>query len=535
MTVPEQVDHRVNWSRPVGGIIARIGTGLPPLTAAAPRAPWRGPITSSVRIDWAEVCALGDAIAGRWKGLLIAVDGRFDNASELARKVNAPPDDLIGLSGALYDRYGASFAGEVHGEFAIVIVDPTDRSIAGYRDWAAIRPLFWGRTNAGTAFASEVKLVLASLDCPFRINDSLVGTYERQDWSAASDATFSSDVFAVEPSGFVLMRAGSETIRGRRSLRFEPVDLRVQERHRLVRVELERAIQRRALPRRALGTLVSGGVDSTAVTAIAGDLLRRGMIADVVLSITTRYAWCPQCDETELAREVATRSGISWVPVSIERNHLVESDQTAFDLHDGPTPVGFGIYGPLLKTATAAGIEVLFDGQGGNDWLDQDDDELWLSALREEWRNVVRWAFHDPLAAAWYGLPRAVQGRVRGTRAESYFEENLDDFWFRWQLEAIERAAAFNGIRAASPLLDRSVAALLAGLPPSVRSQPGRAKGLLRDVMNQLLDSSIVERLHVTLLDPALRDAAGLSVNGESTARRLAKQQIVDWKARISS
>ena len=56
---------------------------------------------------------------------------------------------------ALYDKYGLGFAGKVDGDFACAISDNGKMIIA--RDWAGIKPLYYGHSDGKLCFASEAK------------------------------------------------------------------------------------------------------------------------------------------------------------------------------------------------------------------------------------------------------------------------------------------------------------------------------------------------------------------------------------------
>ncbi|MFC1986326.1 asparagine synthase-related protein [Chloroflexota bacterium] len=63
---------------------------------------------------------------------------------------------------ALYKKYGIRFAGKLDGDFACVISDRGQMLLA--RDWAGIKPLYYGHSDGRLCFASEAKALVGIAD-----------------------------------------------------------------------------------------------------------------------------------------------------------------------------------------------------------------------------------------------------------------------------------------------------------------------------------------------------------------------------------
>jgi len=88
-------------------------------------------------------------------GRAVALDGRVYNP-EKGNKTDA--EAVL----ALYDKFGTHFARQIDGDFACAISD--DGKLILARDWAGIKPLYYGHSDGRLCFASEAKSLVGIAD-----------------------------------------------------------------------------------------------------------------------------------------------------------------------------------------------------------------------------------------------------------------------------------------------------------------------------------------------------------------------------------
>jgi asparagine synthase (glutamine-hydrolysing) len=509
------------------GLLAPAGIDQERLRDAGRRAPWRGgPTTLAGRLG--AVVGLGAAAAARHEHLAVVLHGRIDNAEAMAAEFGCPPDDPTLLIAQAYLRLGDGFARHLVGDFAILVLDDRRGTLLGVRDWIGARPLFWGERDGVVAFASEVKQVLALLDRPFRLHEATAEAFAAME-RPASDATFADGVLAVLPSGQVLAEPGVPPQPTRRPVRFEPLDLTLPEAAALVRQKLEVAVSRRTAGAQKLGAFCSGGMDSTALVGIAASLAQRGAGPPVAAAITATYPTAPETDEGEYAREVAKFWGIKWISVSMDPRYVLSDQDTVFAVHDGPTFPG-NIKYHLMNAARRAEIDVALSGEMADWWLDQPGYRILLTVLRGEWIALFLWLRREGRATPTLTLKRlgrALDGRLFGQwRAELFFERQVDDFWLRFVAELEEREAATRGIRVELPFGDFDLVSVLAGLPQSLRSLPGRTKIATREALQGLLPASVLTRQDVSFTDQFLSQGVAEIRSGQTILTEIAGRYI---------
>jgi len=87
----------------------------------------------------------------------IALDGRVYNDDK-----GSMSDAEAAL--ALYGRFGTKFAGKIDGDFACAVSDNGRLVLA--RDWAGVKPLYYGHNDGRLCFASEAKALVGIVDDP---------------------------------------------------------------------------------------------------------------------------------------------------------------------------------------------------------------------------------------------------------------------------------------------------------------------------------------------------------------------------------
>lgn len=173
----------------------------------------------------------------------------------------------------LYLEFGLDFINKLNGMFAIAIHDARDNSLHLIRDRMGKKPLWISQLTDGTLFfASEVRaLMLARPDRTLRTE--MVAEVMQYGYINSPNSTFN-EISQVPPASVLTWRQG--TIETKRY--WEPdFDTKVQipykEALEVTKKLIEEAVSRRLISERPLGSFLSGGYDSTVVTAYMARLM----------------------------------------------------------------------------------------------------------------------------------------------------------------------------------------------------------------------------------------------------------------------
>jgi asparagine synthase (glutamine-hydrolysing) len=173
----------------------------------------------------------------------------------------------------LFLKHGLDFIGKLNGMFAIAIHDSRDASLHLIRDRMGKKPLWISQLNDGTLyFASEVRaLMLARPDRTLRtemVAEVMQYGYINSPYSAFNEIT-------QVPPASILTWHDRKTITKKY---WEPdfstkVKISYEEALETTKELIEESVSRRLISERPLGSFLSGGYDSTVVTAYMAKLM----------------------------------------------------------------------------------------------------------------------------------------------------------------------------------------------------------------------------------------------------------------------
>lgn len=202
----------------------------------------------------------------------------------------------------LYEELGDRFVERLNGIFAFALWDARLRRLLLARDRFGVKPLYLCRQERRLTFASELKALLVDDRVPREVDPGAVDLFLTFRFTP-SPQTLLRGVEKLEPA--TILDVSAESLRRRRYWQPQPSFAR-SDRRQLVaeyREAVERAVVRQMMSDRPIGVMLSGGVDSGAITAILAEHSPR------VRTFTIGFADGGDADETALAEETARRFG----------------------------------------------------------------------------------------------------------------------------------------------------------------------------------------------------------------------------------
>jgi asparagine synthase (glutamine-hydrolysing) len=174
----------------------------------------------------------------------------------------------------LYLKLGLDFIRKLNGMFAIAIHDARDNSLHLIRDRMGKKPLWISQLSDGTLyFASEVRaLMLARPDRTLRTD--MVAEVMQYGYVNSPNSAFN-EINQLPPASLLTWRAGKTTTAKYWVPDFDTeVKISYAEALETTKDLIEAAVSRRLVSERPLGSFLSGGYDSTVVTAYMVKLMK---------------------------------------------------------------------------------------------------------------------------------------------------------------------------------------------------------------------------------------------------------------------
>ena len=173
----------------------------------------------------------------------------------------------------LYLKHGLDFIGKLNGMFAIAIHDARDNLLHLIRDRMGKKPLWISQLNDGTLFfASEVRaLMLARPDRTLRTD--MVAEVMQYGYINAPYSAFN-EIGQLPPASLLTWRDGKTTTSTYWVPDFDTkIDISYEDALETTKKLIEESVARRLISERPLGSFLSGGYDSTIVTAYMAKLM----------------------------------------------------------------------------------------------------------------------------------------------------------------------------------------------------------------------------------------------------------------------
>jgi asparagine synthase (glutamine-hydrolysing) len=464
----------------IGRIVEQPGAAPGVLTDALPYLRRRGPDSCSVwrapdgRVELLHTrLAIVDADARATqpledaeRGVVVAFNGEIYNYPELRRELAAYPfrttsdTEVILAAYALHGRAGLD---RLRGMYGLVIADTRRRRVLVVRDPVGKKPLFVGRWGGTVVFGSSVLALLAAAGARGRINPEAVEFFWRESF-VRPDQCIVRDVVPVAPGSVIEYDwAGRELARHAHApnppqiFAGEPFSEVAAHTERLLRTAVERRLRDSPQP----AVLCSGGIDSTVITKLAGEMARAGGLT-APLQVLTLGAAVPLTNDEFYARYAARRLGLNLTVVRPRSGQIAQQLRDCLVQQD--EPLGMLSFFPLTRlVATVAGISrVLLTGDGGDEvFLGYGDADRWQGGGGGEAPHVRCGPPLPPWMSAW-GASMATDHLVGHGFAK------------------VDRASAEQAVEVRCPLLDYDLMAYARSLPAEVLVQGGIMKALLK-------------------------------------------------------
>jgi asparagine synthase (glutamine-hydrolysing) len=174
----------------------------------------------------------------------------------------------------LYLEFGLDFINKLNGMFAIAIHDARDNSLHLIRDRMGKKPLWISQLTDGTLlFASEVRaLMLARPDRTLRTE--MVAEVMQYGYINSPNSAFN-EIHQVPPASVISWRDDKTKTSRYWTPDFETkINISYEDALETTKELIEAAVSRRLISERPLGSFLSGGYDSTVVTAYMAKLMK---------------------------------------------------------------------------------------------------------------------------------------------------------------------------------------------------------------------------------------------------------------------
>jgi asparagine synthase (glutamine-hydrolysing) len=259
----------------------------------------------------------------------------------------------------LYEEYGADFVEKLNGMFAFCLYDKRKELMLIARDRVGIKPMYFYRNAEVVVFGSEIKGILAAKEVPTSEEKDILGEYLCFRY-LANRRTFFAGIRSLDPGTCIELTPG-----GSRFITFgsqSSVKQEYDEQDLLIKLDasLINSVDRQMMTDVPLGTQLSGGVDSSLVSALAAQF-HPGLKTFTVGFHEAEY------DETPYAKLLALHAGLEYHEIKIDGRQFADALPQVIWFHDEPLCHANSVQMYLLCKYAREHVKVMLTGEGADE------------------------------------------------------------------------------------------------------------------------------------------------------------------------
>ena len=443
----------------------------------------------------------------------------------------------------LYEEYGEASVHLLRGMFGYAIWDARRRRLVLVRDRVGIKPMYYTEQEGRLVFGSEIKSILAVPGVPREIDPAAVDAYLTLQY-VPGPMTMLKGIRKLPPGHLLVWEDGRTRVEQYWDVVYDddPPPMSEPAAVAQLRGMLEESVELHKVSDVEVGVLLSGGIDSTAVTALMNRSGQR------TKSFTVGFQDGDAIGETSQAQGVADHIGTEHHELRIGPEIADLLPRLAW-YQDEPVADAAAVPTYFLSRLVSQHVKVVLTGEGGDELLGGYPRYRWLhwssSVLSRPTLAAVASPIGTPLAAA---LPATIADRVRAvvsgrTLAERHIRwiANMDEGLKRRvvgtglssgtsQIAAVDRVNAWMAasgsvtplsqlmyadfktwlpdnlltkldrmsmaasVEGRVPLLDHKVVEFAAMLPSRLKLTGLRTKRLLRSAVRDLVAPELLQR-----------------------------------------
>ena len=298
-------------------------------------------------------------------GATIVYNGELYNYRELRAELEAAGHRFTTAADTevvlhFYEEHGVEAFARLNGIFALAIDDPRDGSLVLARDHIGVKPLYHADAAGGLVFASEPKALLASGILDPEVDRSALRSYLAFGHAVGGRSIYRG-IHKLAPGHALIIDA-----RGRRTIRFwDAIEhARRWPAHTPMPVDdiaelLADAVRRNMLADVPVGAFLSGGIDSSVVTAL--------MRAHTGQLRTYSVGFGGPEDELPHALDVARHLGTTHTAITVTPADAAAALPEVVRVYDEPFADAAGVPTYLMSLRARQDVTVVLTGEGGDE------------------------------------------------------------------------------------------------------------------------------------------------------------------------
>lgn len=406
----------------------------------------------------------------------------------------------------IYEEYGEKGVNKLIGMFAFVLYDIKKQIIIVGRDRFGEKPIYYSINNEQIYISSEMKSLIRVIPQD-EVDMDAINLYFHY-YYVPEPLTMFKNISKVQAGQYFKIDLKSKKIE--KKIYWNPSVLKIKKYTNLLtklQEKINNAVESTLVSDVDIGFSLSGGIDSTAILAIAADKIQKKIKA-----FTIGYEGTPVTDERRLASIVTKQYKVTHIQKELKNLEVVQHFPEL--VYDGDDPIadiaGHGIYS-VSRLAHENNIKVLICGLGGDElfwgypWvrditkLNENNNDFTFYNTNTSYNNAI--SFISKLQTDYFKssinrlLPKQIfynkpKGMISNARLS---QELIRKVWLVSNcLSYCDRLSMASSVELRSPLLNHLLAELAYTDEEIIMSYRKDGKHWLKKAVAQLLPKEIL-------------------------------------------
>jgi asparagine synthase (glutamine-hydrolysing) len=420
---------------------------------------------------------------------------------------------------ALYHQYPLQeFVTHVKGMFAFALWDEKEQQLIAARDRFGEKPFYYTLTDQGELiFASEIKAILASGLIEPVINPEALTHYLQHLYVHPHHSIYK-NIQVLPPAHYLIFKNGQLRIERYWQLPQQQLKITAQEAKEECYRLLSKAVQDQMVADVTVGSFLSGGLDSSTITALAA------MSSSQPLT-TISFSFGDNNSELPFSRQIAEKYATNSIELHQDDYDIAHWFEQMIGIYDEPFADSSNIPTYLISQMAAEKLKVVLTGDGGDElmagytsWYQSLYRMQHPEGIKDRLQNVTKKILHPQYRHTDIASIHLQRNRFFGDdelkalcrfepgyRFNKFIQQpfNTVDAAMRMDLQdympgdilvKTDRAAMANSLELRAPFLDVNFAEFCIALPESLKLNGTQDKVLLRESFGHLWTPEIATR-----------------------------------------
>ena len=267
-----------------------------------------------------------------------------------------------------FKHWGLDFINKLDGMFAISIYDKKNKKVYLIRDRVGVKPLYYSRFNNTILFSSELKGIINYPGFEKEINFTAIKSYLAFRYPTNGKNIFFKNINRVDPGSYIEIDLLNKNVRERTYWKIPQIKEDNNTKDEKTYFEelnslLDKSVKNHLVSDVPVGVLLSGGLDSSLLAAIASKKLNYNLQTYSVSFDEKKY------DESEKAKKVSNYIRSKHLDVRINKDNFLKNLEEIIKVRDTPVsiPHEYPLY--LLSKEIKKTVKVVLSGEGADEFF----------------------------------------------------------------------------------------------------------------------------------------------------------------------